>query len=88
MRVVAHSRGTTFERYPSPVEDISVVGHVQSQIEMLLNDDNGNFLDELPEAFGDLLDNTDPHALRRLIEQQELEVRQERSKRQPIYTLN
>ena len=35
LRVVAHSRGAAFERYPSPVEDVSVVDHVQRQIEIV-----------------------------------------------------
>jgi|HubBroStandDraft_6_1064221.scaffolds.fasta_scaffold441358_2 hypothetical protein len=47
------------------------VGHVHRKIEMLHNDDVGDFLDDLGDARRSV-DNTDPQTLRRLIEQQEL----------------
>ena len=53
------------------VADVNIVGHVHRKIEMLHNDDVGDFLDDLGDARRSV-DNTDPQTLRRLIEQQEL----------------
>jgi len=53
------------------VADVNVVGRVHRKIEMLHNDDVGDFLDGLGDARRSV-DNTDPQTLRRLIEQQEL----------------
>ena len=42
---------------------------------MLLDNNDGDILDEVSQALGDLLHNTDPDALGRLIEQEELGTR-------------
>ena len=40
--VFADGRRATFKRDPSPIEDVSVVRQAQGELEMLLDNDNGD----------------------------------------------
>src|SRR6185312_9665031 len=58
-RIAVHRRGAAFKRDASAIEHVSVIGDPQRELEMLLDDDDGDLLDELLQALGDLLDDAD-----------------------------
>jgi hypothetical protein len=62
----------TRQRDPAPIEYIGAVGHLQRQIEMLLDDNHRDFLGEIDQSLCDLFDHPDPHAFGRLVEQRTL----------------
>ena len=70
--MLAHGSRSPLKSDPTAIEDVSVVCYGQSELEMLLDNHNGDIFDEVAQALGYLFHNSDPHALGRFIEQQEL----------------
>ena len=62
-------RRRPFQGDSAAIEYIGVIGDAQREIEMLLDEDDADLVSQIAQPFGDLLDDTDPHALGRLVEQ-------------------
>src|ERR1700677_527938 len=64
------------ERNRAAVQYVSVTGNPQRELKMLLDDDDGDLFCQKDQPLGNFLDDTNPDALCRFVQQQHPRIRQ------------